>query len=152
MSPASRASRSGKCPGPNGATCGPGHRHGRLRCGGAPEGRQLIYDGPPCRAALHALAFHRGLQRDGFQHVRLEGRVGRAIVFQRQAPQRQPLLGRGANVLHLLFSPVVRFIKFYVMRLGFLDGLPGLLHISIGCMNSYVKYMKLIELRQSENK
>ena len=60
--------------------------------------------------------------------------------------------GRSANVLLLLFSPVVRFIKFYIMRLGFLDGLPGLLHISIGCMNSYVKYMKLIELRQSENK
>jgi glycosyltransferase involved in cell wall biosynthesis len=60
--------------------------------------------------------------------------------------------GRSANVLYLLFSPVVRFIKFYIMRLGFLDGLPGLLHISIGCINSYVKYMKLIELRQSENK
>ncbi len=60
--------------------------------------------------------------------------------------------GRGANLAHLLFSPVVRFLKFYVLRLGFLDGLPGLLHISIGCMNSYVKYMKLIELRQAETK
>jgi hypothetical protein len=44
----------------------------------------------------------------------------------------------------------VRFLKFYFMRLGFLDGLPGLLHISIGCMNSYIKYMKLIELRRAE--
>ncbi len=60
--------------------------------------------------------------------------------------------GRRAGIFHLLASPVVRFIKFYLLRLGFLDGLPGLLHISIGCMNSYVKYMKLIELRQSENK
>jgi glycosyltransferase involved in cell wall biosynthesis len=60
--------------------------------------------------------------------------------------------GRGANVLHLLLSPVVRFFKFYVMRLGFLDGLPGLMHISIGCMNSYVKYMKLIELRRAESR
>ena len=60
--------------------------------------------------------------------------------------------GRSANVLHLFFSPVVRFIKFYVLRLGFLDGLPGLLHISIGCMNSYMKYMKLIELRQAQDK
>ena len=58
--------------------------------------------------------------------------------------------GRSANVLHLLFSPVVRFLKFYLMRLGFLDGLPGLLHISIGCMNSYLKYAKLIELRRAE--
>ena len=60
--------------------------------------------------------------------------------------------GRGANVLHLFLSPVVRFFKFYVMRLGFLDGLPGLMHISIGCMNSYVKYMKLIELRRAEGR
>jgi glycosyltransferase involved in cell wall biosynthesis len=66
----------------------------------------------------------------------------------RQAYER----GRSAGVAHLLLSPVVRFIKFYLLRLGFLDGLPGLLHISIGCMNSYVKYAKLIELRRAENR
>jgi glycosyltransferase involved in cell wall biosynthesis len=60
--------------------------------------------------------------------------------------------GRSAGVFHLLFSPVVRFIKFYLMRLGFLDGLPGLLHISIGCVNSYMKYAKLIELRKAESR
>jgi glycosyltransferase involved in cell wall biosynthesis len=59
-------------------------------------------------------------------------------------------LGRSVGLLHLLLSPVVRLFKFYVFRLGFLDGLPGLLHISIGCMNSYVKYAKLIEMRRSE--
>ena len=59
-------------------------------------------------------------------------------------------LGRSAGVAHLLLSPVVRFIKFYLLRLGFLDGLPGLLHISIGCMNSYLKYAKLIELRRAD--
>jgi hypothetical protein len=58
--------------------------------------------------------------------------------------------GRSAGFLHLLLSPVVRFFKFYVLRLGFLDGVPGLLHISIGCMNSYMKYAKLIELRKAE--
>ncbi len=59
-------------------------------------------------------------------------------------------LGRSSGVFHLLLSPVVRFFKFYVLRLGFLDGVPGLLHISIGCMNSYMKYAKLIELRKAE--
>lgn len=59
-------------------------------------------------------------------------------------------LGRSAGVAHLLLSPVVRFFKFYVLRLGFLDGLPGLLYISIGCMNSYLKYAKLIELRKAD--
>jgi glycosyltransferase involved in cell wall biosynthesis len=64
----------------------------------------------------------------------------------RQAFER----GRSAGIVHLLLSPVVRFFKFYILRLGFLDGLPGLLHISIGCMNSYMKYAKLIELRKAE--
>ena len=57
--------------------------------------------------------------------------------------------GRSAGLLELAFSPLVRFVKFYLLRLGFLDGLPGLIHISIGCMNSFSKYAKLIELRKS---
>jgi len=61
-------------------------------------------------------------------------------------------LGRSSGVFHLLLSPVVRFFKFYVLRLGFLDGVPGLLHISIGCMNSYMKYAKLLELRKAETR
>ena len=61
-------------------------------------------------------------------------------------------LGRSAGVIHLLASPVVRFFKFYVLRLGFLDGVPGLLHISIGCMNSYLKYAKLVELRRAQSR
>ncbi len=61
-------------------------------------------------------------------------------------------LGRSAGIFHLLASPVVRFFKFYVLRLGFLDGVPGLLHISIGCMNSYLKYAKLLELRKAEGR
>jgi glycosyltransferase involved in cell wall biosynthesis len=56
--------------------------------------------------------------------------------------------GRGAGLVELALSPAVRFFKFYLLRLGFLDGLPGLVHISIGCMNSFTKYAKLIELRR----
>jgi len=61
-------------------------------------------------------------------------------------------LGRSAGFFHILMSPVVRFLKFYVLRLGFLDGMPGLVHSSIGCMNSYLKYAKLIELRKADEK
>ena len=57
--------------------------------------------------------------------------------------------GRRAGLAELALSPLVRFFKFYLLRLGFLDGLPGLVHISIGCMNSFMKYAKLIELRRS---
>jgi len=54
--------------------------------------------------------------------------------------------GRHAGVRYLLLSPLLRFLKFYFLRLGFLDGLPGLIHISIGCMNSFNKYAKLMAL------
>jgi glycosyltransferase involved in cell wall biosynthesis len=56
--------------------------------------------------------------------------------------------GQRAGLAQLAFSPLVRFAKFYVLRLGFLDGLPGLVHVSIGCMNSFLKYAKLIELQR----
>jgi glycosyltransferase involved in cell wall biosynthesis len=56
--------------------------------------------------------------------------------------------GRNASALELALSPLVRFVKFYVFRLGFLDGLPGLVHITIGCMNSFAKYAKLIEMNR----
>ena len=62
--------------------------------------------------------------------------------------QAQQLFAKGkrVRVTRMLLSPVFRFIKFYLLRLGFLDGLPGLIHISIGCFNSFTKYAKLIAL------
>jgi glycosyltransferase involved in cell wall biosynthesis len=56
--------------------------------------------------------------------------------------------GRHASALYLFFSPAVRFLKFYFMRLGLLDGVPGLLHIAFGCFGSYGKYAKLLELQR----
>jgi len=57
--------------------------------------------------------------------------------------------GRRANVLQLVISPFLRFIKYYLLRLGFLDGVPGLVHITIGCMNSFNKYAKLKALERA---
>lgn len=50
--------------------------------------------------------------------------------------------GERPGILRMLASPVVRFVKFYFLRLGFLDGIPGLVHIAIGCRNSFMKYAK----------
>ena len=45
----------------------------------------------------------------------------------------------------LVLSPLARFVKFYLLRGGFLDGVPGLIHISVGCFNTFSKYAKLME-------
>lgn len=53
--------------------------------------------------------------------------------------------GKRASFGRLCFSPLIRFIKFYLVRQGFRDGLPGLVHIAIGCFNSFMKYAKMLE-------
>lgn len=52
--------------------------------------------------------------------------------------------GKRSSVTRLLFSPLLRFIKFYVLRAGFLDGAPGLVHILIGCYASFAKHAKML--------
>jgi hypothetical protein len=54
-----------------------------------------------------------------------------------------------AGYFKLFASPMARFIKFYILRLGFLDGGPGFAHVAVGCFAAFAKYAKLIEL---ENK
>ena len=56
--------------------------------------------------------------------------------------------GKRSGLARLLLSPPLRFLKFYFLRLGFLDGVPGLVHIVIGCCNSFHKYAKLMALRR----
>ena len=58
--------------------------------------------------------------------------------------------GKRASFARIAFSPIVRFIKFYVIRQGFRDGLPGLIHIAIGCTNSFLKYAKMLERQKSD--
>jgi glycosyltransferase involved in cell wall biosynthesis len=60
--------------------------------------------------------------------------------------ERMRASGQRATILNLALSPIFRFIKFYLIRLGFLDGVPGLVHVAIGCMNSFTKYAKLMAL------
>lgn len=53
--------------------------------------------------------------------------------------------GKRSNLGRVALSPLVRFIKFYFIRQGFRDGLPGFVHIAIGCFNSMIKYAKMLE-------
>jgi glycosyltransferase involved in cell wall biosynthesis len=58
--------------------------------------------------------------------------------------------GKRSSMGRIVFSPLIRFIKFYLIRQGFRDGLPGLIHIAIGCFNSFLKYAKMLERQRSD--
>lgn len=52
--------------------------------------------------------------------------------------------GRRSSPARLVFSPLTRFFKFYVLRRGFLDGVPGFVHILAGCFASFAKHAKML--------
>jgi len=66
--------------------------------------------------------------------------------------QAERMLAAGAQVsaARIVLAPLARFIKFYVFKRGFLDGLPGLVHIAIGCFTSFLKYAKVRAERATE--
>ncbi|QNM96907.1 glycosyltransferase family 2 protein [Chitinimonas koreensis] len=53
--------------------------------------------------------------------------------------------GRRAGIGKMALSPLTRFIRFYFVRRGFLDGAGGFAHILIGSFFAFVKYAKLAE-------
>lgn len=68
-----------------------------------------------------------------------------SLAADSEAAKKRPV-----SAARMVLSPVFRFFKFYVLRAGFRDGIPGLVHIAIGCFNSFIKYAKIRE-RQSRN-
>lgn len=60
--------------------------------------------------------------------------------------------GKRTGLLALLFSAPWQFFKLYFLRLGFLDGLPGLIVSGLGSYYAFLKKAKLWELRRSDRK
>jgi glycosyltransferase involved in cell wall biosynthesis len=56
--------------------------------------------------------------------------------------------GSRAGVLDVLFRPVLAFVKMYFFKLGFLDGLPGLILAVSSSFHVFSKYVKLWQLRK----
>jgi hypothetical protein len=53
---------------------------------------------------------------------------------------------RRASLADLLLKPKARFFKFYLLRRGYREGLPGLLVAFMEAFYVYLKYFKLWEL------
>ena len=58
--------------------------------------------------------------------------------------------GERAGFVRLALSPAARFLRFYVLKLGFLDGAAGFAHVAIGAFASFLKYAKLRALVRRE--
>lgn len=108
-----------------------------------PVHEKVLFAGQP--GTLHGDLLHDSAET-------LDSYLAKQNRYTTLAAQQAAAQGRRAHAGHLLLSPLLRFVKFYFFRLGLLDGVPGLVHILIGCGNSFAKYAKIIELqRQREH-
>ncbi len=115
----------------------------RARWSDDPVHEHVVADGPVVRLAgdlLHASAE----SIDAYM-----AKQNRYTTLQAEAMHAR---GERASVARLVVSPLARFFRFYVVKLGFLDGVAGFVHIAIGCHNSFMKYAKLRALETVEAK
>jgi len=54
--------------------------------------------------------------------------------------------GKRSGVVSILVRPLLRFLKMYIVRLGFLDGAEGAQLALLGAFSVYLKYSKLWEM------
>jgi hypothetical protein len=73
--------------------------------------------------------------------IQLYASLGALEAFQR---------GKRTSITSLIFSPTFRFLKDYVLRAGFLDGIPGLCIAWLAAYSMYLKQAKLWEMENSK--
>ena len=64
--------------------------------------------------------------------------------------QAEQMLNKGkkATYFHLAFKPLYRFFNSYILRGGFLDGIPGLTVATINAYGVFSRYVKLMLLKR----
>ena len=66
-----------------------------------------------------------------------------------QGAQNRRAAGKRASFVQMLLAPPLRFLHFYIFRLGFLDGMAGLQVSALTGMSSFVKQIRLWEMDQA---
>jgi hypothetical protein len=106
--------------------------------GMSPHGR-LVVDGPVGR--LPAELPH-------YSYDDLADQLARIQNFSAQGARSLFESGRRARLHHLVLRPPARFVRAYVLKAGFLDGMPGFLIAAMTAFHVLLKYAKLWELER----
>jgi glycosyltransferase involved in cell wall biosynthesis len=79
----------------------------------------------------------------------IEDYIARQNVYTTLQANAMHARGERAGAARIALSPLARFVRFYFLKGGFLDGAPGFAHITIGAFASFLKYVKLRSLDRS---
>ena len=108
------------------------------------------------KGELHATVNVQGRtsQLEGYlQHYsyrNIEEQMSRINLISSRASDSLANSGERMTLFHLLFIPPARFIKEYILKLGFLDGMPGFIIAVNNCFYVFNKFSKLWERKNCE--
>lgn len=115
-------------------------RRDRARLEGVnPHGR-VVCEGPVAR--LPGPLYH-------WSYRDLADQVDRIQDFSTIQARELAARGGRAGLRHLLLHPPLRFLRAYVLRRGFRDGVPGLVIAAATAFHVFLKYAKLWELQRA---
>ncbi|HLX65082.1 MAG TPA: glycosyltransferase family 2 protein [Planctomycetota bacterium] len=96
-------------------------------------------DGEPGKSGrLNAKLIHNTCSLDGLNRY-----FQRFNRYTTQAAERYHRDGRKPHFWSFILHPAWEFFKMYILKLGFLDGIPGLAVCSFCAFTRFVRYMKL---------
>lgn len=77
-----------------------------------------------------------------YSYATIAEHIERTDRYATLAAQELVAQGKSPSILKQTFSPVLKFIKFYVVGLGFLDGWHGLVIAWVSAKGTYLKYAR----------
>ncbi|NQT93820.1 MAG: glycosyltransferase family 2 protein [Lentisphaerae bacterium] len=117
-------------------------RKDRGRCAGQDPHDRIEVDGPVRR--LRSPLNH-------YSHRDIRGQIATLNKFSSISADEHAEEGRTFCWFDILVRPPWRFFRSYILRLGFLGGIRGLLIAKISAFEAFIKYAKLWERTRSES-
>lgn len=111
-------------------------RTGKGKEAGAPEHDRFEVEGKTIRFRGDLLHY---------SNDSIERHVGKLAFFSAAFLARERARGKKFNAVEAVFRSVWRFFRAYFLRLGFLDGFPGLYLASVAAFSAFVRHARLYE-------
>jgi len=83
-----------------------------------------------------------------YSYLTLEDYLSRFNRYTTLGAEEYYKRGKNTGIFSIVVNPIFKFIRMYIFRLGFLDGLEGLLLAILSSNYTMVKYYKLLEMNR----
>ena len=118
-------------------------RHGKAHWAGVNPHDHLYADGPV--GALKGDLYH-------YTYRNISDHLRTIDAFTTISAREMAAQGKNRPLLHMLLNPPLRFLRMYLLRLGFLDGLAGFVVAVLGSYYVFLKYAKLWEMLRGKSR